>query len=153
MASATSGGSAGSRYSWHIWTAAGEGAAAFRFGLCPLAGTDAFQLTAPVSAGVSAPDLTRDGLQLVADAAAGPGAVRITAVTWVSLYRTNIRMAGRFRAGRAFLAGDAANAHSPVGGQQRGGTAPGRGWRARHQNPTARRGGRGRARRAPARRS
>jgi 2-polyprenyl-6-methoxyphenol hydroxylase-like FAD-dependent oxidoreductase len=106
-----------SRDSWHVWTAAGEGAAAFRFGLCPLAGTDAFQLTAPVTAGVSAPDLTRDDLQLVADAAAGPGAVRITAVTWASLYRTNIRMAERFRAGRAFLAGDAAHVHSPAGGQ------------------------------------
>jgi len=102
------------RDSWHVWNAAGEGAASFRLGLCPLAGTDEFQLTAPAAA---VPDLTREGLQVVADAAAGPGTVRITEVTWVSLYRTNIRMAERFRAGRAFLAGDAAHVHSPAGGQ------------------------------------
>jgi 2-polyprenyl-6-methoxyphenol hydroxylase-like FAD-dependent oxidoreductase len=110
-----------SRDYWHIWTAADGGPAAFRLGLCPLAGTESFQLTAPVldrpAAEAAAPDLTRDGLQLVADAAAGPGRVRIETVTWASLYRTNIRMAERFRAGRAFLAGDAAHVHSPAGGQ------------------------------------
>ena len=102
------------RESWRVWNAAGEGLAAFRMGLCPLAGTDEFQLTAPAAA---IPELTREGLQVVADAAAGPGTVRITAVTWASLYRTNIRMAERFREMRAFLAGDAAHVHSPAGGQ------------------------------------
>jgi 2-polyprenyl-6-methoxyphenol hydroxylase-like FAD-dependent oxidoreductase len=103
-----------SRDSWHVWNAAGEGLASFRLGLCPLAGTDEFQLTAPAAA---VPELTAAGLQVAADAAAGPGTVRITAMTWASLYRTNIRMAERFRAGRAFLAGDAAHVHSPAGGQ------------------------------------
>jgi 2-polyprenyl-6-methoxyphenol hydroxylase-like FAD-dependent oxidoreductase len=106
-----------SRDNWHVWTAPGEGAGAFQLGLCPLAGTDSFQLTAPVTPGAAVPALTGDGLQRAADAAAGPGAVRITGVTWASLYRTNIRMAERFRAGRVFLAGDAAHVHSPAGGQ------------------------------------
>ena len=38
-------------------------------------------------------------------------------VNWFSTYRVHHRVAERFRSGRAFLAGDAAHIHSPVGGQ------------------------------------
>ena len=38
-------------------------------------------------------------------------------VHWFSTYRVHHRVADRFRAGRAFLLGDAAHIHSPVGGQ------------------------------------
>ena len=38
-------------------------------------------------------------------------------VNWFSTYRVHHRVAPRFRAGRAFLLGDAAHVHSPVGGQ------------------------------------
>ena len=38
-------------------------------------------------------------------------------VNWFSTYRVHHRVADRFRAGRAFLLGDAAHIHSPVGGQ------------------------------------
>ncbi len=38
-------------------------------------------------------------------------------VNWFATYRVHHRVAERFRAGRAFLAGDAAHIHSPVGGQ------------------------------------
>ena len=38
-------------------------------------------------------------------------------VNWFSTYRVHHRVADRFRSGRAFLAGDAAHVHSPVGGQ------------------------------------
>uniref|UniRef100_UPI000DF7ED60 FAD-dependent monooxygenase n=1 Tax=Desertihabitans aurantiacus TaxID=2282477 RepID=UPI000DF7ED60 len=37
--------------------------------------------------------------------------------TWFATYRLHHRVADRFRAGRALLAGDAAHVHSPVGGQ------------------------------------
>ena len=37
-------------------------------------------------------------------------------VNWFSTYRVHHRVAGRFRRGRVFLAGDAAHIHSPVGG-------------------------------------
>jgi len=38
-------------------------------------------------------------------------------VRWFSTYRVHHRVADRFRKGRAFLLGDAAHIHSPVGGQ------------------------------------
>jgi 2-polyprenyl-6-methoxyphenol hydroxylase-like FAD-dependent oxidoreductase len=38
-------------------------------------------------------------------------------VHWFSTYRVHHRVASHFRKGRAFLAGDAAHVHSPVGGQ------------------------------------
>lgn len=36
---------------------------------------------------------------------------------WISEFRIHRRMVGQYRKGRAFLAGDAAHIHSPVGGQ------------------------------------
>lgn len=41
----------------------------------------------------------------------------ITKVNWFSTYRVHHRVANSFRSGRAFLLGDAAHIHSPVGGQ------------------------------------
>jgi 2-polyprenyl-6-methoxyphenol hydroxylase-like FAD-dependent oxidoreductase len=38
-------------------------------------------------------------------------------VAWTALFRIHSRIADRFRAGRAFLVGDAAHIHSPAGGQ------------------------------------
>ncbi|RKR80861.1 2-polyprenyl-6-methoxyphenol hydroxylase-like FAD-dependent oxidoreductase [Mucilaginibacter gracilis] len=43
--------------------------------------------------------------------------VNITEAHWFTTYRLHHRMAQRFRAQRAFLIGDAAHIHSPVGGQ------------------------------------
>ena len=41
----------------------------------------------------------------------------VTNVNWFSTYRVHHRVADHFRSGRAFLLGDAAHIHSPVGGQ------------------------------------
>jgi len=41
----------------------------------------------------------------------------IAKVNWFSTYHVHHRVAARFREGRAFLLGDAAHVHSPVGGQ------------------------------------
>lgn len=41
----------------------------------------------------------------------------IERVNWFSTYRVHHRVAATFRGGRAFLVGDAAHIHSPVGGQ------------------------------------
>jgi 2-polyprenyl-6-methoxyphenol hydroxylase-like FAD-dependent oxidoreductase len=41
----------------------------------------------------------------------------IARVNWFSTYRVHHRVAAHFRVGRAFLLGDAAHVHSPVGGQ------------------------------------
>src|SRR5438093_1395193 len=43
--------------------------------------------------------------------------IDVARVNWFSTYRVYHRVAGHFRAGRAFLAGGAAHIHSPVGGQ------------------------------------
>ena len=43
--------------------------------------------------------------------------IEVTRVNWFSTYRVHHRVADRFRKGRAFLLGDAAHIHSPVGGQ------------------------------------
>jgi 2-polyprenyl-6-methoxyphenol hydroxylase-like FAD-dependent oxidoreductase len=43
--------------------------------------------------------------------------IDIARVNWFSTYRVHHRVASRFRNGRAFLLGDAAHVHSPVGGQ------------------------------------
>ncbi len=43
--------------------------------------------------------------------------IRVSRVNWFSTYRVHHRVANAFRGGRAFLVGDAAHIHSPVGGQ------------------------------------
>jgi 2-polyprenyl-6-methoxyphenol hydroxylase-like FAD-dependent oxidoreductase len=43
--------------------------------------------------------------------------LHIATVNWFSTYRVHHRVASFFRKGRAFLCGDAAHVHSPVGGQ------------------------------------
>ena len=43
--------------------------------------------------------------------------IDVARVNWFSTYHVHHRVAERFRSGRAFLLGDAAHIHSPVGGQ------------------------------------
>jgi 2-polyprenyl-6-methoxyphenol hydroxylase-like FAD-dependent oxidoreductase len=43
--------------------------------------------------------------------------IHVTRVNWFSTYHVHHRVAEHFRKGRAFLLGDAAHIHSPVGGQ------------------------------------
>ena len=43
--------------------------------------------------------------------------INVTRVNWFSTYHVHHRVAAQFRVGRAFLLGDAAHVHSPVGGQ------------------------------------
>jgi 2-polyprenyl-6-methoxyphenol hydroxylase-like FAD-dependent oxidoreductase len=43
--------------------------------------------------------------------------IEVNKVNWFSTYRVHHRVAQQFRKGRAFLLGDAAHIHSPVGGQ------------------------------------
>jgi 2-polyprenyl-6-methoxyphenol hydroxylase-like FAD-dependent oxidoreductase len=99
---------------WHMW--ADPQTQRPRVGLCPLHGTSDFQFTAPLAPGDD-PDLTLATYQMHLAAATGRDDIRLTGLDWASVYRVNIRMAERFRAGRAFLAGDAAHVHSPAGGQ------------------------------------
>lgn len=47
----------------------------------------------------------------------GPGGVRLIEPDWVTTFRVHRRRAASFQLGRVFIAGDAAHAHSPMGGQ------------------------------------
>src|SRR6185437_3545484 len=53
----------------------------------------------------------------VADRAIQHMKISVKAVHWFSTYRVHHRVTQHFRKGRAFLLGDAAHIHSPVGGQ------------------------------------
>jgi 2-polyprenyl-6-methoxyphenol hydroxylase-like FAD-dependent oxidoreductase len=59
-------------------------------------------------------DLTFDDVR---DRVIGHLKFTIDRVNWLSTYHVHHRVATRFREGRAFLLGDAAHIHSPVGGQ------------------------------------
>jgi 2-polyprenyl-6-methoxyphenol hydroxylase-like FAD-dependent oxidoreductase len=60
------------------------------------------------------PDLA--SIQAIADRLM-PEPVRLSNMTWSSFFRISMRLAAKYRVGRAFLAGDAAHIHPPTGGQ------------------------------------
>ncbi|WP_214409626.1 FAD-dependent monooxygenase [Sphaerisporangium fuscum] len=102
------------RHCQHIWMTPEHGV----LSLFPLPGTDLWQFQASIPADEQSPaepslELYR---QIFTERADLPG-VRIHSPGWLSLYRINVCMVGRYRAGRVFLAGDAAHIHSPGGGQ------------------------------------
>lgn len=70
----------------------------------------------PSTAGPATLELSLAELQDLADAATG-GRVRLRDPAWLARFRLHHRQAATYRAGRAFLAGDAAHIHSPVGAQ------------------------------------
>ncbi|MGW4329971.1 FAD-dependent monooxygenase [Nocardia sp. NPDC004573] len=82
--------------------------------LSPLPGGRRFQFAAPLT-GDAPPSL--ELLQEYVDRFCGRDDVTLTDLTWVTVWRPNVRLARRFRVGRIFLAGDAAHAHPPTGGQ------------------------------------
>jgi hypothetical protein len=47
----------------------------------------------------------------------GRGDVKVSDPQWLAIFHINERMVANYRAGRVFLAGDAAHVHSPAGGQ------------------------------------
>jgi 2-polyprenyl-6-methoxyphenol hydroxylase-like FAD-dependent oxidoreductase len=90
------------RRDWHMWPLAKGGP----MGLCPLPGTELFQLTASA--------LVEEHIEQAVKAATG---YRVAHVAWRSTYRAQVRMVERYRVGRILLAGDAAHVHPPSGGQ------------------------------------
>ena len=98
------------RDAWHRF-----GSGVDQIMLCPLAGTDLFQVQGPVSLEGDV-DLSAEALTvLVAERA--KRSIVIRSVAWASAYSMNARLADSYRVGRVFLAGDAAHTHPPTGGQ------------------------------------
>ncbi|MEU3487585.1 FAD-dependent oxidoreductase [Streptomyces massasporeus] len=101
------------RDNWHVFPPAeGDGFLA----ICPLAGTEDFQLVAQFPEG-TAPDLSLEGIRKVVAARSHLAPESVTELRWASDFRPRAALADRFRSGRVFLAGDAAHVHSPAGGQ------------------------------------
>lgn len=84
--------------------------------ICPLAGTDLFQVQAPISL-EGDPDLSAQGLGRMIAERTGRSDIDIRSVAWASAYAMNARLADRYRAGGVLLIGDAAHIHPPTGGQ------------------------------------
>ena len=101
------------RTAWHRFQL---GAAATQVMVCPLAGTDLFQIQAPVPLEGDV-DLSAAGLTRLLAERTGRGGIVAHDVSWASVYTMNARLAERYRMGRVFLAGDAAHVHPPTGGQ------------------------------------
>ena len=102
------------RDNWHVFPPSGEGDGFLA--ICPLAGTEDFQVTAQFPEGTPV-DTSPDGIRKVVAARSHLAPEDLTEVRWASDFRPRAALADAFRAGRVFLAGDAAHVHSPAGGQ------------------------------------
>lgn len=103
-----------SREFWHQWFSS-EGTGIL---LCPMPGTDTFQLQAAPETderGALLPP-SLESFQRLFERHARMPEIRLADPTWLSSWRVNVRMATRIREGRAFLAGDAAHVHPIAGG-------------------------------------
>lgn len=101
------------RDAWHRF---GDGDQQRQIAICPLAGTDLFQIQGPIPADVDI-DFSAEGLTAIIAERTGREDIHVHSVSWASAYTMNARLADRYRAGRVLLVGDAAHIHPPTGGQ------------------------------------
>lgn len=101
------------RSAWHRFQL---GSGATQLMVCPLAGTDLFQLQGPVAIEGDV-DLSPEALTGLVRERSGRDDIVVRSVSWSSVYSMNARLADRYRVGRVFIAGDAAHIHPPTGGQ------------------------------------
>ncbi|MFB7470832.1 FAD-dependent monooxygenase, partial [Kitasatospora sp. NPDC056184] len=98
---------------WHQWFGS-RGV----FMLCPFPGTRRWQLQASPETDADgrpvAPSL--ESFRRLAALHTGRTDLGLGNATWLSTWRVNVRMAERYREGRAFLAGDCAHVHPTAGG-------------------------------------
>lgn len=99
-----------------VWHRFNEGSMALQMSLCPLAGTNMFQLQAPIPLEGDI-DLSAQGLTRMVSDRTGRADIVIEEVFWASAFNMNARLADHYRVGHVFIAGDAAHIHPPTGGQ------------------------------------
>ena len=99
-----------------VWHRFGGGDMERQISLCPLAGTDLFQIQGPIPLDGDV-DLSAEGLTALLAARTGRSDIVVHSVSWASAFNMNARLAERYRVDRVFLVGDAAHTHPPTGGQ------------------------------------
>ena len=97
---------------WHRWS---QGTPE-QLALCPLRGTDMFQLLTLVPFGVDI-DLTAAGLTDLVHQRTGREDIVVGGVSWASVFEMHTGLADRYQVGRVLLIGDAAHCHPPTGAQ------------------------------------
>ncbi|MGV2289136.1 FAD-dependent oxidoreductase [Trinickia sp. YCB016] len=100
----------------NVWHRFNEGSMERQLAICPLAGTEMFQIQAPVALEGDV-DLSAGGLSAMVHLRTGRDDIHVESVSWASAYKMNARLADRYRDGHVFLVGDAAHTHPPTGGQ------------------------------------
>lgn len=101
-----------SRDRWHIWV----GPRGRFVGACPLPGSDQFQWMIRLRPDED-PPMDEDSIMARIHSQTRNKQIRLSDITWKSVFRPNIRMVDRYRSGRVFVAGDAAHVHTPAGAQ------------------------------------
>lgn len=94
----------------------GDGDMQRQIAICPLAGTELFQIQGPIPADLDV-DFSAEGLTVIIAHRTGRADIQVHAVSWSSAYTMNARLADQYRVGRVLLVGDAAHIHPPTGGQ------------------------------------